>query len=85
MKASSRVSVTGQCPRCKSHDVEKHAYECPYEGILIQTKCATCGFWVGNCAFDNGKGEIEHRGFVEGGMVPPDLPVTMKRAVAKWR
>ncbi len=85
MRTSPRVNVTGQCPRCKSYDVEKTSFPFPSIGILVQTRCATCGFWVGNCSFDNGKGTIEHRGFMEGGALPPDLPMPIKRTVMEWR
>lgn len=85
MRSSPKVTSTGQCPRCRSYDVVKRDFTYPGIGVLVQTRCATCGFWVGNCSFDNGKGTIEHRGFLAEGAVPPDLPAPIRAEVERWR
>ncbi len=84
MRRSPSVSTTGQCPRCRSYDVEKTNYPFQGLGILVRTRCATCGFWVGNCSFDNGKGTIEHRGFMAEGAIPSDLPAPIRNEVLRW-
>lgn len=74
-----------KCPRCGSLAVDKEDYAFKDEGILIRTVCRTCGFWAANCAFLPGRGaELEYRGFLCGGAIPQDMPLSMREAVAGW-
>lgn len=76
---------TSKCPRCGSLAVENEDYTFQDVGVLTRTICNTCGFWVANCAFMNDINEPEYRGFLRDGIVPQDIPLPMREAVAGWR
>ncbi len=77
---------TNKCPRCGSLAVENEDYTFKDVGILTRTICITCGFWAANCAYlPEGGAELEYRGFLCNGVVPQDMPLSMREVVAGWR
>lgn len=81
---SSIVENTAhKCPMCGSDAVRSRVKAYPEIGLLSKAYCDTCGFWVCNCAFRQGD-DVEYRGFAKEGVIPPDLPMSMKEDIVLW-